>query len=108
MALLLKTLIKISIPCLFLFCGKKVTKKAARKGLHPLFGEVLLFHFSATPAILRDKCGFGIVSLLLGLVSTSYFVQCKFLEGGRQINCYKINALTASNNKCCLHWKRTI
>ena len=34
----------------YFFCGKKVTKKAARKGLHPLFGMVLLFSFGTTVA----------------------------------------------------------
>ena len=42
--------IKFLNPACYFFCGKKVTKKAARKGLHPLFGVVLLFRFSATVA----------------------------------------------------------
>ena len=41
---------KFLYPVCYFFCGKKVTKKAARKGLHPLFGMVLLFRFSATVA----------------------------------------------------------
>jgi hypothetical protein len=40
--------IKSLYPAGYFFCGKKVTKKAARKGLHPLFGVVLLFRFSTT------------------------------------------------------------
>jgi hypothetical protein len=59
-----KNCVKILYPACYFFCGKKVTKKAApeilpkafgivgtgRKGLHPLFGVVLLFRFSATVA----------------------------------------------------------
>ena len=41
---------KFIYPVCYFFCGKKVTKKAARKGLHPLFGVVLLFRFSTTVA----------------------------------------------------------
>jgi hypothetical protein len=42
--------IKFLLPACSFFCGKKGTKKAARKELHPLFGIVLLFRFSATVA----------------------------------------------------------
>jgi hypothetical protein len=42
--------IKFLLPACSFFCGKKGTKKAARKGLHPLFGVVLLFRFSTTVA----------------------------------------------------------
>jgi hypothetical protein len=45
-----KNCVKILYPACYFFCGKKVTKKAARKGLHRLFGVVLLLHFSTTVA----------------------------------------------------------